>query len=210
MSEIRPTAAAVGRRPPRVFFGRPVVRPCCGARAARGRRIGRAPRGRGEEPTEGCFSGAPSVARAQSIGRALRRGAGRCRGCVVATVRRLRGSRCGASGGFISRCGARCARLAPTACAVAFTVWRLRGVGGATSGDFIGRGVSRCAGLASAACAAALTVPRGRAHRWAFRFPKSARAAIAAPRPRRHRPAHGLGRGAPHRPRGCSTAQPGC
>lgn len=45
MSEIRPTAAAVGRRLPRVFFFRPAVRPCCGARAARGRRIGRALRG---------------------------------------------------------------------------------------------------------------------------------------------------------------------
>ena len=70
--------------------------------------------------------------------------------------------------------------------------------------------VGRCAGLAPAACAAGFMVRWEWAKRGAFRFPKSARAAIAAPRPRRHRPVHGRGHGALHRPHGCSTAQPGC
>lgn len=90
-----------------VFFFRPAVRPCCGARAARGRRIGRAPRGRGEEPAEGCFSVAPSVARAQSIGRALRGARG---GAGASSSRRwtVSGRGGGALGDFIGRGGEVC------------------------------------------------------------------------------------------------------
>ena len=118
-------------------------------------------------------------------------------------------SRCGGFGLLHRARVSRCAGLTPAACAAAFTV-RPSGRGCAVSNGFVGRCGARCAGLAPTACAAGLTVPREWAHRWAFRSPKSARAAIAAPRPRRHRPVHGHGHGAPHRPRGCSTAQPGC
>lgn len=220
----------------------------------------------------GCFSVAPSVARTRRAGcksaegrpcsAGVQGGAGASSsrrwtasgdfiGRGVRGARNLRrrpalwGSRCAVSGDFIGRCGARCAELTPTACALSrrcaasvrgcavsgdFIGRGCRGArdsrrlparrcsrcggfgagGCAVSGDFIGRCGARCAELMPTACAVAFTVRRGLAKRAPFRFPRSVRAATAVPRPRRHRPVHGLGRGAPHRPRGCSTVLPGC
>ena len=184
----------------------------------------------------GCFSFAPSVARTRRKGRAplergevpglRRRDGGRLRG-VGAPFRATSSAAVGRwpRGVFLSPrrppvlWGASGKGAEDRPCSagarggagvVSSRRWTASGRGCGASGGFIGRGVSRCAGLASAGGASTFTVSREWAKRRAFRFPRSARAAIAAPRPRRRRPAHGHGRGAPHRPRGCSTALPGC
>lgn len=165
-----------------------------GTRVARARRIGRAPRGCREVPglrrRDGgrlWGFGAPfRVTSSAAVGRGARDSRRRPARWP---------SRCAVSGNFIGRCGTRCTGLAPAACAAGLTVDGFGAGGRGTCAD------GRCRGV---------TVRRWGAHRRAFRFPRSARAATAVPRSRRHRPVHGRGHGAPHRPRGCSTAQPGC
>lgn len=161
---MRPTAAAVGRRLPRGVFlspRRPPVlwgasgkgaedRPCSagprgGAGASSSRRWMASGRGcavsgyfigRCGTVAEGCFSGAPSVARTRRVGR---------------TGTEERPCSAGARGGA----GASSSRR-----------WTVSGRGGAALGGFIGRGVSRCAGLTPTACAVAFMVRHfGRLHR---------------------------------------------
>ena len=178
MSEFRPTAAAVGRWPRGVFLA-PRRLQERGGRVARARRIGRAPRGRGEVPGLRRRDGG----RLRDAGAPFRATSSAAVGRGARNSRRLP-ARCRDGG----RLRGGSAPLRETSSAVGCEV---RG----TCAD------GRCRGL---------TVRRWGAHRRAFRFPRSARAATAAPRLRRHRPVHGRGHGAPHRPRGCSTAQPGC